>query len=72
MDRGATIATRYLAVRRQFALDELDGVKDAEEAPVLNYTSVQYRVLPQIALAYALHFTGKYMHRMYCTFRLTG
>ena len=58
--RAATVAIRYCAVRRQF------GDKDAPiyvhgqviETAVLDYTMVQYRLLPMIAQSFALHFTG--------------
>ncbi|KAK8079463.1 Acyl-coenzyme A oxidase [Apiospora hydei] len=62
--RGVTIATRYCAVRRQF--QDLDAAKDAVgENQVLNYTMVQYRLLPLLAATYALHFTGQSMIRLY-------
>ncbi|KAK8029303.1 Acyl-coenzyme A oxidase [Apiospora marii] len=62
--RGVTIATRYCAVRRQF--QDLDAAKDAVgENQVLNYTMVQYRLLPLLAATYALHFTGQSMVRLY-------
>ncbi|KAK6851455.1 hypothetical protein PG995_012577 [Apiospora arundinis] len=62
--RGVTIATRYCAVRQQF--QDLDAAKDAVgENQVLNYTMVQYRLLPLLAATYALHFTGQSMVRLY-------
>lgn len=63
LSRATTIAVRYLAVRRQFA-----PVPEKPEFPVLDYLSVQYRVLPRLAEAYALHFTGANMMRLYRTF----
>ncbi len=65
--RGATIATRFLAVRRQFSLTE-----DTQESQLLNYAAVQRRVLPRIAEAYALHFTGQYMLRLHRQYLQTG
>src|SRR5271156_3443911 len=61
--RAATVAIRYTAVRRQF------GDKDAPiyvrgqilETPTLDYTMVQYRLLPLIAQSFALQFTGDQM-----------
>jgi acyl-CoA oxidase len=58
--RAATVAIRYTAIRRQF------GDKDAPkyvhgqilETPTLDYTMVQYRLLPMLAQSFALHFTG--------------
>ena len=56
--RGVTIATRYAAVRRQF--QDRDAPADAHgENQVLNYTMVQFRLLPLLASTFALHFTGK-------------
>ena len=64
LSRGVTIATRYCAVRRQFQdRDAAEG--DKEENQVLNYTMVQYRILPLLAASYALHFTGRAMVELY-------
>ena len=62
--RGVTIATRYCAVRRQFQ-DRDDLSNDTTENQVLNYSMVQYRLLPLLAATFALHFTGKAMMDMY-------
>lgn len=61
--RGVTIATRYCAVRRQF--QDLDARGKAGENQVLNYTMVQYRLLPLLAATFALHFTGRNMIALY-------
>jgi acyl-CoA oxidase len=61
--RGVTIATRYCAVRRQF--QDLDAKGTVGENQVLNYTMVQYRLLPLLAATFALHFTGRSMINMY-------
>ncbi|KXT01352.1 hypothetical protein AC578_6646 [Pseudocercospora eumusae] len=62
--RGVTIATRYLAVRRQFQdRDAPEGQKG--ENQTLNYTMVQARLLPLLAATFALHFTGKSMMELY-------
>jgi len=62
--RGVTIATRYAAVRRQF--QDRDAPSDAHgENQVLNYTMVQFRLLPLLAATFALHFTGKAMMALY-------
>lgn len=61
--RGVTIATRYCAVRRQF--QDLDAKGAVGESQVLDYTMVQYRLLPLLAATFALHFTGQNMIRMY-------
>ncbi|KFX87306.1 hypothetical protein V490_08366 [Pseudogymnoascus sp. VKM F-3557] len=62
--RGVTIATRYCAVRRQFQ-DRDDISNDVTENQVLNYSMVQFRLLPLLASTFALHFTGKAMMEMY-------
>ena len=62
--RGVTIATRYCAVRRQF--QDRDAPEwEKGENQVLNYTTVQIRLLPLLATCYALHFTGKGMMALY-------
>jgi hypothetical protein len=53
--RAAVIAVRYSAVRRQFGEDPETGL----EKQVLDYRTQQYRILPHLATAYALKFTGK-------------
>jgi acyl-CoA oxidase len=65
--RAATIATRYAAVRRQFAdAGAIDQDGDSKsEMQVINYTTLQYRLFPAIAQAYALVITGQWMMRMY-------
>ncbi|KAK0924262.1 hypothetical protein LTR91_000794 [Friedmanniomyces endolithicus] len=62
--RGVTIATRYAAVRRQF--QDRDAQEwERGENQVLNYTTVQIRLLPLLATTFALHFTGKAMMALY-------
>ena len=62
--RGVVIATRYLAIRRQFQ-DRDAPEPNVSENPVINYTMVQARILPLLAATFALHFTGKAMMDMY-------
>ncbi|KAK3110529.1 hypothetical protein LTR53_015073 [Teratosphaeriaceae sp. CCFEE 6253] len=62
--RGVTIATRYAAVRRQFQ-DRDAQASEQGENQVLNYTTVQIRLLPLLATTFALHFTGKAMMGLY-------
>ncbi|KAI8987647.1 acyl-CoA dehydrogenase/oxidase [Mycotypha africana] len=70
--RAATVAVRYSAVRIQGSdasnpkrITAADGSEKIVETPVLDYTMQQFRLFPIIAQAYACHFTGKEMHRMY-------
>lgn len=62
--RGVTIATRYAAVRRQFQ-DRDAQDKNSDENQVLNYTTVQIRLLTLLATTFALHFTGRGMMQLY-------
>lgn len=62
--RAVTIATRYLSIRRQFA-DRDSKVPNAPEEAVLNYPTVQIRILPLLATTYALHYTGEAMYKLY-------
>ncbi|KAG0238660.1 Acyl-coenzyme A oxidase (Acyl-CoA oxidase) [Actinomortierella wolfii] len=64
MARGATIATRYCAVRRQGNVQLSTGL----ETQVLDYPSVQYRVLPLISHAFATIFSGYWMNEMYAQY----
>ncbi len=61
--RGVTIAVRYCAIRRQFK--DRDSTSEEGENQVIDYTMVQYRLLPLLATTYALHFTGQAMLRIY-------
>lgn len=62
--RGVTIATRYCAVRRQFQDLDAKG-SNVSENQVLNYSMVQFRLLPLLAATFALHFTGRNMISLY-------
>ena len=67
--RAITVAVRYSAVRLQFPkeVDRVDEVKGGkrEEAQLLEYTTQQAQLLPLIATAFAFHFTGAYMKKLY-------
>ncbi|KAK4923001.1 hypothetical protein LTR66_016558 [Elasticomyces elasticus] len=62
--RACTIAVRYTSIRRQFA--DRDAKGKSEEVAVLNYPTVQIRILPLLATTYALHYTGEAMYNLYC------
>ncbi|KAK4704719.1 acyl-CoA oxidase, partial [Phenoliferia sp. Uapishka_3] len=66
--RSATIAIRYCSVRRQFS-DRDAPVTDEGRAPaetqVINYQLVQARIFPPLVQAFACHFTGREMLRLY-------
>jgi acyl-CoA oxidase len=62
--RAVTVAVRYLSIRRQFKDRDAD-VADALETPVLDYPTVQIRVFPLLATAFALHYSGKAMGLLY-------
>ncbi|KAL3469712.1 acyl-CoA dehydrogenase/oxidase, partial [Aspergillus californicus] len=61
--RAVTVAVRYTAIRQQFA--DRDGGADSPEVPVLNYPTVQIRILPLLATTFALHYTGLAMQNIY-------
>ena len=58
---AATIAVRYAAQRRQ----QPAAAPGARECAVLEYTSVQARLLPLVATACALRFVGRHMLRLH-------
>ena len=60
--RAVTVAVRYTAIRRQFQdRDEQNG----PEISVLDYPTVQIRILPLLATTFALHYTGLAMRSVY-------
>lgn len=61
--RACTIAIRYTSIRRQFS--DRDRPSTASEEAVLNYPTVQIRLLPLLATTYALHYTGEAMYNLY-------
>ncbi|KAI9486768.1 MAG: hypothetical protein EXX96DRAFT_496878 [Benjaminiella poitrasii] len=71
--RAATVAIRYSAIRvqgfdvanpKKITVADGSSIKTIE-TPVLDYSMQQHRLFPIIAQAYACHFTGQEMHRMY-------
>ncbi|KAJ5647967.1 hypothetical protein N7490_004339 [Penicillium lividum] len=61
--RAVTVAVRYTAVRRQFT--DRDSNTTGPEISVLDYPTVQIRILPLLATTFALHYTGLAMRRVY-------
>ncbi|PGH36099.1 hypothetical protein GX50_01111 [[Emmonsia] crescens] len=62
--RAVTVAVRYLSIRRQFK--DKDAPEDtALEINVLDYPTVQFRILPLLATTFALHYSGKAMGELY-------
>jgi acyl-CoA oxidase len=59
--KACTVAVRYLSIRRQFADRDLGGA----ELAVLDYPTVQIRILPLLAATFALHYTGEAMFKLY-------
>ncbi|KAH7401569.1 acyl-CoA oxidase [Pyrenochaeta sp. MPI-SDFR-AT-0127] len=68
--RAVTVAVRYCCVRRQFK-DRDSNIESAEEMKVLDYPTVQIRILPLLATTFALHYTGEYMYNLYHQSRQT-
>ena len=64
MARAVTIAVRYGCVRRQFQ-DRDSSDPSAPEMSVLDYPTVQIRILPLLATAFALHYTAEAMQKLY-------
>ncbi|KAJ5818598.1 hypothetical protein N7474_004189 [Penicillium riverlandense] len=61
--RAVTVAVRYTAIRRQF--QDRDGDKKGPEMAVLDYPTVQIRIMPLLATTFALHYTGQAMRTVY-------
>lgn len=66
--RAATIAIRYTAIRQQFRDKDSDDPTSAE-LQVLDYPTVQVRLFPLLAAAFALQYTGKVMRQDYARTR---
>lgn len=66
--RAVTVAMRYLTIRRQFRDRDLQDVS-GPEMTVLDYPTVQIRVMPLLAQTYALHYTGLAMGEQYAATR---
>ncbi|KJF60106.1 acyl-CoA oxidase [Coccidioides immitis RS] len=66
--RAVTVAVRYLSIRRQFRDKDSDNPSDPE-MPVLDYSTVQVRIFPLLATAFALHYSGKAMGELYARTR---
>ncbi|PGG96865.1 hypothetical protein AJ79_09427 [Helicocarpus griseus UAMH5409] len=62
--RAVTVAVRYLSIRRQFK-DQDAPSNTALETNVLDYPTVQFRILPLLATTFALHYSGKAMGELY-------
>jgi len=62
--RAVTVAVRYLTIRRQFR-DRDDPGGSGPERAVLDYPTVQIRVLPLLATTFALHYTGRVVGQRY-------
>jgi len=61
--RAVTVAVRYLSIRRQFR--DRDGNQEGAEMAVLDYPTVQIRILPLLATTFALHYSGRAMRELY-------
>ena len=65
--RAVTIAVRHLSIRRQFR--DRDGDGKGHEVAALDYPTVQIRIMPLLATAFALHYSGKAMGELYSSTR---
>lgn len=68
--RAVTVAVRYCSIRRQFKDRDSNNTSD-QEMKVLDYPTVQIRILPLLATTFALHYTGEYMYMLYHKSRQT-
>lgn len=59
---AVTIAVRYSCVRRQSSIEKGQG---QPEVKVMEYQTQQYKLLPQVAAAYALTLAGRAMLELY-------
>jgi len=57
--QAVTIAARYSCVRRQGFVDTNSTARDAPELQIIEYQNQQYRLFKQLALAFAMVWTGK-------------
>lgn len=62
--KALTIAIRYCCVRRQFGTIP-DDESNAIEQPIMNLATHKQRLIPLLAVAYAMHFTGSETTRIY-------
>jgi acyl-CoA oxidase len=62
--RAVTVAVRYLSIRRQFR-DRDNPDSTLPETAVLDYSTVQIRVLTLLATTFALHYGGTAMRELY-------
>uniref|UniRef100_A0A914R4W1 Acyl-coenzyme A oxidase n=1 Tax=Panagrolaimus davidi TaxID=227884 RepID=A0A914R4W1_9BILA len=60
---ASTISIRYSAIRKQGEIEAGKG-----EVKVLEYQTQQYRLLPQVARAWAFEFAGRYTRKLYAQF----
>uniref|UniRef100_A0A914Y4X0 Acyl-CoA oxidase C-terminal domain-containing protein n=1 Tax=Panagrolaimus superbus TaxID=310955 RepID=A0A914Y4X0_9BILA len=60
LGRAATIAIRYSVIRKQGEIEAGKG-----EVQILEYQTQQYRLLPQVARAWAYEFAGRYTRKLY-------
>jgi len=66
--RAVTIAVRYTSIRKQFKDRDVSS-NNAPEMAVLDYPTVQIRILPLLATTFALHYTGEAMYNLYYSSR---
>jgi acyl-CoA oxidase len=62
--RAVTIAIRYTSIRRQFRDRDIRS-ESVAEMTVLDYPTVQIRLLPLLATTFALHYTGEAIYKLY-------
>lgn len=63
--RVATVAIRYCTIRRQFHDRDEKDTPGGTEMAVIDYPTVQFRIFPLLATAFALHYAGSAMWDLY-------
>lgn len=66
--RAVTVAIRYTSIRRQFKDKDSPSASNLETA-ILDYSTVQIRLLPLLATTFALHFSGQKMKDVFLSTR---
>ena len=64
-DGGTYANAPTSSIASQTEEKDVQGESAANELQVLNYPTVQIRVLPLLATTFALHYTGEYMYALY-------
>lgn len=59
--RAVTVAMRYSCVRQQGFVDTSTGSYKSAEKQIIDYQVQQYRIFKQLAISYAMKFSGRWL-----------